>query len=144
MPLSQNLLFEANSPADPEFEHPAGAALMRTLSTDLRSNDWTVGEMENWRDSGWSVTCQRGQTKVEVVLSQISNGTWMLQVAPTDVPGFIGRCFGRKQSAPAHEVQELALRVHRALSDRSILSKPRWTWDGYPDDEPSTPVPTAP
>jgi hypothetical protein len=144
MPLSQNLLFEANSPADPEFEHPAGAALMRTLSTDLGSNGWNVDEMDNWRDSGWSVTCQRGQAKVEVVLCRIPDGTWMLQIAPTDVPGSIGRFLGRKQSATADEIQELAVRVHRALSDRSIMSKPRWTWDGYPDDQPSTPEPTAP
>src|SRR4051812_21059987 len=111
MPISQNLWFTAEVPKDLEFENPEGAALMRSLSTELAAAGWQSDEMDNWRDCGWSVVCQRGPSELEVVVSQIEDGQWMLQVSPKKKPGAIGRLFGGKPSAGPSEVQELAVAV---------------------------------
>jgi hypothetical protein len=143
MATSQNLRFAATVPADAEFDHPPGATLMRRLSAELSTAGWRTNEVDNWRDSGWSVLCSRGPGQLQLALSQIQNGEWMLQVVPHRVPGFFGGLVGSKPSATPAEVYELALAVHRALSVAGFLDSPRWRRDGFPDDEHSTPEPNA-
>jgi len=143
MPTSQNLGFAARVPADAEFDHPAGATLVRHLSRALPAAGWSTQEMENWRDCGWSLVCYRALSELEVVVSQIEAGEWMLQVNPRRVPGFISRLFGSKPSATPKDVHELALAVHGTLSKAQLLGRPRWRWDGFPDETNSTPKPEA-
>lgn len=143
MATSQNLRFAATVPPDTEFDHPPGAALMRRLSAELSMGGWRTDEMDNWRDCGWSVACSRGSCQLQVALSQIQNGEWMLQVSPHRVSGFFAGLVGSKPSASPADVYELALAVHRALSVDGFLASPRWRWDGFPDDEHSTPEPDA-
>src|SRR5437867_7829879 len=85
MPISQNLRFTATVPNDPEFDHPPGAALMRRLSTELARAGWSAEEMDNWRDCGWSVACRRASSELEVALSWVQRGYWMLQISPRRV-----------------------------------------------------------
>jgi hypothetical protein len=143
MPTSQNLRFAATVPEDAEFDHPAGAALMRRLSAELSTAGWSIDEMDNWRDCGWSVVCRRGSSVLEVVVSQIQDGQWMLQVSPQRSPGLIGRLFGSRPSASPADVHELAVAVHHALSTLQYLGSPQWRWDGFPDERHSTPEPRA-
>lgn len=96
MPISQNLLFVASVPKDTEFDHPPGAALVRRLASGLTAAGWSTYEMGNWRDCGWSVACRRGSSELEVVVSQIQDAQWMLQVGPKRSPGLIGSLFGGK------------------------------------------------
>jgi len=138
MPTSQNLRFAATVPKDAEFDHPAGAALMRRLSSELAAAGWSTDEMDNWRECGWSVLCRRGSSALEVVVSQIQDGQWMLQVSPQRSPGLIGSLFGGKPSASPGDVHELAVAVHRALSTLQYLGNPQWRWDGFPDEKHST------
>jgi hypothetical protein len=143
MPISQNLRFTATVQKDAEFEHPPGAALMRSLASELSKVGWSTDEMDNWRDSGWSVGCRRAASELEVVVAQIEDGEWMLQVSPQSRPGLVGRIFGGKASATPTEVHELALAVHRALSTLQYLGSPQWRWDGFPDEKHSTSEPRA-
>ena len=114
---------------------------MRSVATEVAAMGWNVDEMDNWRDCGWSIVCRRDPAELEIVVSQIQDGEWMLQVSPMRVPGFIGKLFGSKLSATPSEVHELALAVHRALSIAHVLGNPRWRWDGLPDENNSTPEP---
>ena len=116
---------------------------MRRLSADLAAAGWGTDEMLNWRDCGWSVVCRRGSSELEVVLSWVHRGYWLLQVKPRSVSGFIGRLFGGKSSASSSAVHELALAVHHALSAAQFLGNPHWRWDGFPDEKHSTPEPRA-
>jgi len=143
MPTSQNLRFAATVPKDDEFDHPTGAALMRRLSAELAVAGWRTEEMDNWRDCGWSVACRRGTSELNVVISEIPNGEWMLQISPCHVPGFMSGLFGRKPSATAADVHDLAITVHRTLSAAQLLANPRWRWDGFPDEKHSSPEPKA-
>ncbi len=143
MPISQNLRFTAEVPKDTEFDHPPGATLMRRLSAELATAGWSTHGMDNWRDCGWSVVCQRGSSELEVLLSWGQRGYWMLQISPRRVPGLIGGLFGSKPSASALDVHELALAVHRALSTLQYLGSPLWRWDGFPDENHLTPEPRA-
>jgi len=134
MPISQNLRFTAAVPQDPEFEHPPGAFLMRRLSSELAAAGWGTDNMDNWRDCGWSVVCRLASSELEVVISWVDKGYWMLQVSPRRRPGLIGRLFAAEASASATDVHELALAVHRGLSALHYLGSPRWRWDAFPDE----------
>jgi hypothetical protein len=135
MPTSQNLRFKATVPKDAEFDHPSGAVLMRRLVASLSSVGWKTKEMENWRDCGWSAGCSRGSAELEVVVSQIDDAEWMLQVSPQRAPGLINSLFGSKPSATPTDVFDLAVAVHRALSTLQYLTNPQWRWDGLPDEK---------
>ena len=143
MATSQNLRFAATVPSDAEFDHPPGATLMRRLSAQLSKVGWHTDEMGNWRDCGWSISCTRGSSQLEVILTQVQNGEWLLQIVPHRVPGFFGRLVGKKASAIPAEIYELSVFVHRALSLAGFLASSRWRWNEFPDDEHSTPEPTA-
>jgi len=143
MPISQNLRFAATVQKEAECEHSPSAALMRGLASELSKAGWSTDEMDIWRDSGWSVGCRRAATELEVVVAQIEDGQWMLQISPQSRPGLIGRMFGGKVSATPTDVHELALAVHGALSALRYLGSPHWRWDGFPVEKHSTPEPTA-
>ena len=141
MPAVLNLRFTADAPEDAEFEHPAGAALMRDLSAGLSAAGWSTDEMGNWRDCGWSVVCRRDTQELEVVLSWVQRGYWLLQIRPHHEPGFLRRWLGSVPSASSDAVHKLALAVHRALLASQVLGDPRWRWDNFPDDASSAPEP---
>jgi hypothetical protein len=143
MPTSQNLRFTASVPKDAEFDHPSGAVLMRQLSAELATAGWSTEEMDNWRDCGWSVVCRRGSSELEVVVSWVQRGYWMLQVSPKHSPGLIGSLLGSKPSASPSDVHELAVAVHRGLSILQYLGSPQWRWDRFPDEGHSTSEPQA-
>ncbi|HVA51229.1 MAG TPA: hypothetical protein VNH11_33110 [Pirellulales bacterium] len=139
--ISQNVRFHAVVPDDVEFNHPAGAALIRRLSTDIASSGWVVDEFDNWRDCGWSVICRRGTSVLDVSVAQIQTNEWMLQVNAHRIPGFLGRLFGAEQSATPADVYDLAIDIHRALASAEWLGRPLWRWDGFPEEDHSTPEP---
>ncbi|MES2466480.1 MAG: hypothetical protein V4675_04200 [Verrucomicrobiota bacterium] len=141
MPVSQNLKFNAAVQKDAEYDYPPGAALMRRLAAELAKAGWHTDEMDNWRDCGWSVGCGRGSSKLEVVVSQVQDGQWMLQVSPKRSPGVMGRLFGGKPSASTGDVHELAVVVHHGLSALHYLGSPQWRWDAIPDEKHSTSEP---
>src|SRR5262245_10685533 len=99
MPTAQYLRFITTVPPDEEFPHPAGASLLRPLGREVAVAGWNIDEVENWRDSGWSIGCRRGLLELEVVVLQVPDGAWVLRICPWRAPGFIGRLFGRKPSA---------------------------------------------
>ena len=144
MPISQNLRFTATAEKDAEFEHPPGAALMRSLSTKVAGAGWVTDHIDNWRDCGWSLVCRKASSELEVVITWVQRGYWLLQVSPRRVPGFISRLFGGKVSASPSDVYELALCIHHALSKLQFLGNPRWRWDGLPDDKDSALEPQPP
>lgn len=141
MPISQNLRFVADAPLPVGFDHPVGNGLMRRLRDALITAGWTVGEVENWRDSGWSALCQRGAGRLEIVLANIQNRDWMIQIAAAQNPGCLGKLLGRLPSATPADVQDLAAAVHNALAAAGLLGDPHWRWDGFPDDKNSTAEP---
>jgi hypothetical protein len=143
MPNCQNLRFKATVLKDGRFDHPPGEPLMRRLYAALATSGWCTNDMDNWRDCGWSFSCQRGHSKISVVLCQIPNQEWLLQIAPERNPGFVGRLIGRNPSATFTEVYALAVDVQHALSSLQSLKSPRWRWDGFPDDTHSTVEPLA-
>ena len=144
MALSQNVRFAGTAPLDEEFDHPPGASIARLLQTSLAQAGWNVSPFDNWRDSGWSIQCEGRGSKQEVVLAPMAAGSeWMLQIAPTYVPGLIGLLLGKSATASAVQVFELARVVHSILGEQGGFAEFKWCWGGYPDDGDSTsePVP---
>jgi hypothetical protein len=123
---------------------PLGAALMHSLSAEVAAAGWATDPMDNWRDCGWSLVCRKTSSELEVVVTWVQRGYWLLQVRPHRMPGIVGRLFGGKVSAGPSDVHELALCLHQALSSLQLLGNPRWTWDKFPDERNSTPEPQPP
>ena len=143
---SLNLQFDTPLARAGERDVDPGEAIAGSLREGVRASGWEVGQVEDWRDGGRVLDCRRPadaetDAVLQVVLAATAPGSWMLQVAPRDVPGFLGRLLGRAPSAGRDEVLDLARVVHAALAAQPGLGRWRWRWDGFPDDGATTPEP---
>lgn len=135
MPISQNVLFRHDLPIERDEEgQPGGLPIAEQLRKELKSAGWDVDEPDNWRDCGWSLRCRRAGAVLEIAMSGVEGGAWMLQVAMDDRPGFIRRAFGAKDSAGPDEILALARAVHDIFSADSRYADLRWQWDDMPGD----------
>jgi hypothetical protein len=140
--ISQNARFVGEAAPDAEFEHPPGASIARLLQDALAKRGWQVSDIDIWRDSGWSITCSRPASKLELVIAQMAVGEeWLLQIAPSYVPGLFGWLFGKPASALPDDIQAVAKDAFTALSDCGRFGRFTWCWDGFPDETNSTPGP---
>jgi len=144
MALSQNARFSGIAHPDDEFEHPAGASIARMLHARLQDTKWIVAEFDNWRDCGWSLDCSVDSTRLQIAFSQMEEGEWMLQVAPTSNPSFLGKLFGGAVSAQPSETTELAKLIHSILQASEAFRNFMWTWDGFPEEGNSDSEPQPP
>jgi hypothetical protein len=143
LPISQNVTFSGVAPPDVEWPHPPGASIARLLREGVKQNGWAPDELDNWRDVGWSIRCQRASCELQVAFSACGTEQWMLQVAPNSIPGLLRRVLGRQPSANANDCLALAVVVHETLS-RAGYSEFRWEWDGPPTNASSSrPTPPA-
>ena len=138
MPISQNVLFKGSPPADQEFDHPPGCYIARVLYKGLAETEWAPADFDDWSDCGWSIECSQSASSLQIAVAQAEEGTWLLQVAPTVVPGLIGWLLKREPSATPAQCLSLAKIVHRILSSDDLFSGFQWCWDGYPDGSSST------
>jgi hypothetical protein len=132
---SQNASFSGATPSGPRDIDPPGESIAVKLQSGLKLREWEPGEVDNWRDSGWSFPCRRRDCELEVVIAAV-DPRWALQIRPMHSPGMIGRLLGRRPSATAADMHDLAAQVHQLLvSDgfRDLL----WRWNGFPDEASS-------
>jgi hypothetical protein len=145
--LSQNVTFAGLVADDSEFDHPPGMALAHQLHAALAKRSWTVGEIDNWRDTGWEIPCERNDARLVVVIMAADSESWVGQIHPTDVPGLIGRALGHRPSATDADVFALAVDVHAILVEGGF-QQTRWSWDSLREDgdvgpPPAPPIPRA-
>lgn len=141
MANSLNVRFTGAAPPDREFDHPAGASIAKLLQNKLTNIGWKTEEFDNWRDCGWFFQCSKDAARIQIAFAQGEKDEWMLQVSPTILPGFIGKIFGKLPSATPENVLLMAKDVNNILRNDKIYSNFKWCWDGFPDDNNSTPEP---
>jgi hypothetical protein len=142
MALSQNARFSGEAAPDAEFEHPPGASIARLLREALAQRGWEVSDIDNWRDGGWSITCRRSPSKLELVIAKMAVGEeWFLQIAPAYVPGLVGWLLKKQSSAQPEAIQALAQDAFLVLSESGRFRAFMWCWDGPPEPGSSTPQP---
>jgi hypothetical protein len=145
MATSQNACFSGEAAADAEFEHPPGAAIARLVKAGLAKRGWDVSEIDNWRDVGWCATCFNRGSKLDLVIAKKAVGSeWCLQVAPSYVPGLLGRLLSKRASALPEATLALARDVFSVLVDSGRFWGFMWCWDGYPAEGNSTSEPVPP
>jgi hypothetical protein len=142
MAISQNARFSGAVAPDPEFKHPPGTSIARLLKAELATRGWEVSDIDNWRDSGWCMTCCRPPSKLVLVIAKSAVGSeWFLQIAPSCVPGLVGWLLSKPASATPDAVQALAQDAFAILSQDGRFGGFLWRWDGYPEEGNSTPAP---
>jgi hypothetical protein len=140
--ISQNARFYGEAAPDAEFEHPPGASIAKVLKDALAKSRWEVSDIDNWRDTGWSMTCCRPESKLELVIAKMTVGKeWFLQIAPSYVPGLVGWFLKKPASASPDAIQALAQDALSVLSETGRYRGFRWCWDGPPEEGNSAPVP---
>jgi hypothetical protein len=143
--LSQNLRFLGPVAADPANRDPPGLPIVQLLSAELPPRGWIAHPWDIWRDSGWLLPCRTGERELDLTLASIGpEDEWMLQIAPTRLPGLLGRALGRLPSATPMDCNRLALDVHAVLAGAGGFTRFWWRWDGFPDEASSTPEPMPP
>ena len=145
MPISQNVRFSGSAVADEEFDHPEGASIARLLQAGLSKRDWIAKPIDNWRDCGWEIDCDREEWELQVVVASVCLASeWMTQVAARYHPGIIGRLLGKRPSADPKTILALARDVGIILSESGQFTDFKWCWDGYPKDFGASPIPEEP
>ncbi len=144
MSISQNVRFSGFATPDDEFDHPAGVSIAKMLQAGLQDTRWNVTDFDNWRDCGWSLECSRDNTRLLIAFSQMEEGQWILQVAPSSNPGLLGRLFGSTVSSQPSETTELARSIHSILKTSGSFTDFMWTWDGFPEEASSDTEPQSP
>ena len=131
-----NAAFDASFPADVEFEHPPGCYLARKLQQSLPTVASTVDDFDNWRDTGWVLTCEVEGQRFEVHFACIGSTsapyTWMLAIAPLGQLGALRKCFGAKASPYRAQSKLLTAHMHGVLSNDAHVSNLRWAMNADP------------
>jgi len=142
VPRSQNATFRGAEP-EPDGSRIRGASIARMLHSNLSSNGWSVGDIEDWRDAGFFVPVDRDNQSLQLVLTSYHGDAerWILQLAPARLPSMISRWFGAVPSAPPDTVHNLATDVQTILTDFGFTDT-RWCWDDLADHDGCKPSPT--
>ncbi|MCA9116657.1 MAG: hypothetical protein KDA79_16365 [Planctomycetaceae bacterium] len=143
MGFSHNVLFTAECVETDEFPHPRGEPLMREIVEATRAAGWETTEIDDWRDAGFCAVCRRAAVEVEVILANIPDGRWFMQICAAYIPGWYGRWKGREPSATRADCYAVARVLHSLLSRRAATRIEGWCRDGFPGegDDESTPEP---
>ena len=139
MGFSQNARFALELEDSSAEDHPRGTSLAIDLSRALDSTGWAVSEPDNWRDVGWSFSAYRDGVELEVILSAIEDGEWILQLGPARGAGLVAKVLGRRPSASPHDCFVGATILDEALESR--CTSIAWRWNGLPSEETSTSEP---
>ena len=135
-------VFEAILETAAEEPHPPGASLAKRLEDGLREQFADVGERDNWRDCGWSVTVQCEALRIQVYFAPYAQeGNWLLAIAPETAPGVLARLFGRKAPIAAPELQRVSSVVHEILTQLPQVQGIHWMLGGPPEKVPHAPSP---
>jgi hypothetical protein len=138
--VSQNAVFVGPVSVN-NVEHPRGGGIARLISTGLPTHGYRSSQIDNWRDSGWSISLNVGDATLEIIIASLATvGEWMIQVASADQPGWLARLFGARPVDRSPELFDVASTVHRILVGAGYRGF-RWCADGFPDSEGSSPEP---
>lgn len=141
MARSQNATFRGDEP-ESIGDRIRGESFARRIADGLASRGWSIGEIEDWRDSGFLIPLVHENAHIDIVASKYHDGDrrWILQIAPARYPGWIRRFFGSAMVATSSQIQEVATHTHAILVDGNC-SDFLWCWDDLADSDDCDCVP---
>ena len=144
MVRSQNATFRGAEP-ESEGDRIRGETITDCLAVQFNREGWHIGEIDCWRDAGYFFSMERGGDALQIIVTAYYGKTdcWILQIAPSRMPGFIRRWLGAVPSASPDCVFRAAIETQRILSENGFTNF-RWCWDDladgdHCDDEPPPP-----
>jgi hypothetical protein len=135
MTRSQNATF-CGTESDTVGEHIRGGSIVQCLASGFESIGWTIGASDCWRDAGYVLTIQRDTTNLQIIATPYhgTDDRWILQIAPSSVPGILARMLGRTSSGSPDELHDVATHSKRLLTVAGFYDF-RWCWDDLADSE---------
>lgn len=140
MPISLNATFDGKVPVDDYTDFAPGHHIIDLISKSSIENHWQCSEPETWTD-GWTITCKHNNCSLDVKMCGIEDNSWVIQIAPTYMPGLIGKILKKTPSATPEQCLNYSKLVHQALVTENIFTDIKWCWDDFPDDSNSFPEP---
>jgi hypothetical protein len=138
MTKSQNCTFKG-SEKKTDFPHPRGHSIALLIYKELQA----LSEPENWRDSGWEILFGEKDKEISIVISEMDQYSWIMQIAPTKKPSLIMKAFGKKYPNLSTECFNTAQDVFTLLS-KNGYSEFLWAINAFPRPESSTDKPISP
>ena len=116
--------------AESDDENIRGVSISRILAAGLLTQGWTIDDVDCWRDAATVLMIRRAATKLRIITSPYpdTGDRWILQIAPSFVPGALGRMFGRTCSCTSEDLHEFATYSKRLLTDAGFYNF-RWCLD---------------
>ncbi len=132
---SQNATFYGAEP-ESDGEHLRGVSISRLLAAGLSPQGWTIDGADCWRGSGFVLMIHRATTNLQIITTPYpdEDDRWILQIAPSFVPGVLGRIFGRTCSCTPDDLHEIATESKLLLADAGFYDF-LWCWDDLADSE---------
>jgi hypothetical protein len=140
---SQNAFFIGTAPPDPEEEpHPPGIALAEQLVEAMRAAGLAFAPPDNWRDVGWSSSCEIADVGMELSLSTSDQQHWFLQVGA--LPAAIRPTIAERETVA--RCRSLSFQAATAVQPllAATFQSVRWALDADPSQGPTSPQPTDP
>ena len=117
------LTFTSSCEEVSEYDHPKGYFICKFLADNLPQYGFVVTPQENYRDIAWSVDCEVNTNKIFFFVGYLGTETADWQLIICSNKGFISRKLGFSDEK---ERTELALAIHKILSNDSRFSEMRW------------------
>lgn len=135
MPRSQNATLFGPEP-ESEGERIRGETIANHLSRYFAQHGWQPDELECWRDAGFTFSMKRDGNVLQFIIAPYHGKTdyWILQIAPSRLPGIIRRWFGSVPSASPECVYRTAIEARRVLSENGFTGF-KWCWDDLADGD---------
>jgi len=110
-----------------------GFELATRIRDGLRSEGVSAGEVERWRDNGWSVDCRIDGANVYFFVAFFGRGPQQWALCCTSDRGLVSRLLGARDD---DQRRALALAVARVLGRDPGVGDVRWydAWRGRDDD----------
>ncbi|QDS95118.1 hypothetical protein FF011L_39050 [Roseimaritima multifibrata] len=135
MARSQNATFRGDEPKS-IGDRIRGESYARLIADGLASRDWSIGEIDDWRDAGFLIPLVHEKANIVIVVSQYhgDDRRWILQIAPAQSPGWIRRLLGTVVVATPGQIHDVASDIHAILVDGGC-SEFLWCWDDLADSD---------
>jgi len=135
-----HVAFNADVAESTDEPDPPGYELAEHLRRTVAAIGGNVGDIDDWRDVGWSFLVIHRERQFDIHLAG-PDPAWIIAIEPMGQPGFFERLRGAKPVPTGPELRELSVAIHRGIGQLPNVRNISWCLNANPikNHEASTP-----